>query len=193
MLVSWSTQLPSSIYNVLKDIQYLTWSFLKEDVDRWVNKWLKCQKLKRTTKWTYVNTPFIDTAVLPWDTTYVDLLGTFKVVYKTTYDTNIKKYVSTLSAVDSATYSPGIIYIAYKYIADIRSIFKIIPPSDTQGLPYYSMIIEYILQVGNFKYYGRIILLKSFLILWKSHFGNYPLNYGDMVFKANAVCLCWKE
>ena len=61
-------------------------------------------KLNRTTKWPYGNIFFRETTVLPWDTTYVDLLGTCKVICKTTYDTNIKKYVSTLAAVDLSTY-----------------------------------------------------------------------------------------
>ena len=77
---------------------------------------------KKSTKRYYGNIPFRETEVFPINFTHVEPVGNCTVLFKTSYETNIKTSISTLTAVVSYTYWPGVIYINDKSSDIIRRI-----------------------------------------------------------------------
>ena len=85
---------------------------------------------------------FHDPEVFPWSTTHFYLVVSWIVFFWTSEKKNLNKTVSQLTAVDSDTYWPKIIYIEDKYSANIIWSFEEIVFVATQGLSGWSMKME---------------------------------------------------
>ena len=103
-MVSFITPVPKIIYNVPNNNPIIHISRTELICAEIIKESSKCQKNYRTTNQDYGNIPFRGIEVLPWNTIHVDLVDTCTVLFKTVDETNMKTFISALTAVRSATY-----------------------------------------------------------------------------------------
>ena len=87
---------------------------MKACVYIWVNRCLKHKKIKIKNNRPYINHPFREPEVIPWNTTHLGLVCSQKETFNTIDGTKLSKYISALNSIYSNIYCTEMVYIKYK-------------------------------------------------------------------------------